>query len=166
MPGRPQRRAQKRKQAASTCHRLDEFIPPKRSATLSSSDGSEEASLQTAVGTTSSSSFNQETPFIQAGLPTSSMAAVSEQPLAISMESLNQVLPSEHATQTQPATCPTGVVDIGEIFQTCPSDFRATMNSLTSSQKYNLLTNHKKNHEHHQFLHILAAVIVVSDMSG
>ena len=59
------------------------FHPPlghtrsiKEEPTLSSSDCSEEASLQTAVGTTSSSSFNREAPFIQAGLPTSVWAAV------------------------------------------------------------------------------------------
>ena len=86
---------------------------------------------------------------LQPDCPMSSMAAV-----ATSRESSNQVLSSEHATQTQPSTRPatcTGVVDIGDIYQSCPSDFFAAMNSLTSSQKYNLLTNHRKPHEHHQF---------------
>jgi len=58
------------------------------------------------------------------------------------------------------------ILDIGEYFSkvSSPAEFNATMLSLTTAQKYELLTKHKVPHKSHAFP--MAVVTVVSDLTG
>ena len=149
----------KRKQAAATCHQLDEFLPPKRSATLSSSC-SKGASLQLPVPSSreSATCCSEEAPSLQPGPSSCESSVNSEKPLATATASSasDQVLPESvelvAVTQMQGSSS-ADVVDIGDIYKRSesPTDLCVAIKSLSSFQKYNLLINHKKPHKYQQF---------------
>ena len=123
MPGRPQRRALKRKQAASTCYRLDLVIPPKKSARSLECDTA--ASPHESSGV-SCCDAPARAPSLSAEIPSTSKESSSPE-----------------VTMCFP------LADLGRLYQM--SSFYTTINSLSPSEKYNLLTNHKKPSRQHQF---------------
>ena len=141
MPGRPQRRALKRKQAASTCYRLDKFI---KSA---DTESAEQGSPATAAAASSSNTTVEESLTcreISVGDVESDAEVSNEHPFG-NTESSNRVEPSAQKEIAAHSN------DIGHTYQTSPSGFLVALNSLTSAQKYSLLTNHKKTHKHFKF---------------
>ena len=124
MPGRPQRRAQKRKQAASTCYRLDQVIPPKKSARSLQCDTA--ASPRESSGSSCCDAPGRA-PLLSAEIPST----------------------CKESSIPEVTTC-FPVADLGRLYQ-MSSSFYTTINSLSPSKKYNLLTNHKKPSRQNRF---------------
>ena len=152
--GRREQKERERKRAATMSQSLQKFLPPKKKAAVNTEgDAASESQTAAAVSCDTLASHKSASSTADLSPEVSSEPAAAQIPSCSSAEVHSEPPGNDRIVSQEPAqgSCPPA--DIGDIFVRAKSsaDFCSTVHSLTITQKYKLLKNHRKPGSNHVF---------------